>query len=481
MDRTSAWVIEHLEEYRASADRPVSHASSLADAMKVIVRGEGLLWGMFLRPATKLDPAVVEHGVEMMAEWLPFLPTGHLQAYADVAKQLKLELDITPFLANAKRLGDAADAEYEAEQAAARAARARRKAERISQEPRDAKLEAALGDGSDPAAFSVYADWLEAHGAVRGELIHLMLAGNQPDAFIAQHAAELIGDVPEPGEDACTLTWRNGYIDTLALSHIDGIGEALAYFFEHPSGQRIRELRVGLNGFPDADGDHGDFVASLAELAPAHLELVHIGYVERDECDISAYGVGDVSALWSLPALKTVIIQGVSFDLGAIVAPNLERLELRTGSLTTDNVDAVCAARVPSLRALDLWFGDGSYGGDTTIDDLRHVLATKFPALRHLGIMNCPFVDEAVELLVESPLAAKLHELDLSLGCLGDAGAQTLLDNIRKLSGLKKLDVSMSYLSDEMVAMLQNLGLEVVADHMQDAADPDDRFVSVSE
>ncbi|MEO8551975.1 MAG: hypothetical protein ABI678_18490, partial [Kofleriaceae bacterium] len=249
-----------------------------------------------------------------------------------------------------------------------------------------------------------------------------------------------------------------------------------------PSGRRIRSIAIGMNGEPDPDEPHGEVVASIVRERPAHLTELHLGAFEPDRCDISSYAVGDISSIWhGLPTLRTVRVTGGSFELGTIEAPQLERLELRTGGLTTANVQAIAAAEWPNLRHLDVCFGDHNYGGDTGLADVATLLQTTYPALRHLGVMNCPFADEAVGLLVQSKLLAQLESLDLSLGCLGDAGAELLVANRAKLGNLTRLDVSTSYLGPQMVRALGQLGCEVIAEEMNGPADPDDRYVSISE
>ena len=128
-----------------------------------------------------------------------------------------------------------------------------------------------------------------------------------------------------------------------------------------------------------------------------------------------------------------------------------------------------------------MYFGGQNYGGDTKIADVATLLQNDYPALRHLGVKNCPFADEAVGLLVQSKLLAQLESLDLSLGCLGDAGAELLLANKAKLGKLARLDVSASYLGPQTMRALGQLGVELIAEHMNDFVDPDDRYVSISE
>jgi hypothetical protein len=482
MDRVTPWLIGKIEELRPAGKPDLGIASELGRVVEVLWGRTGMVFGMVIGNIDR--ETVLARGAAVMNAWLPHLPLGMLRSYGEVARKTNLPIDITPYLANAQRIDDEIAAAREAAEAAKRAAFAQRKADAAAKEPRNPELEAALGDDD---SYSVYADWLEAQGSIRGELIHRMLGDANADAFIAEHASELIGLVPsnfdsEMGPGEYTLTWRRGFIDKLELSSFDGVQAALEHFLEHPSGRRIRTIEIGMNGEPDPDEPHGEVVASIVRERPQHLTELHLGAFDRDRCDISSYAVGDISNIWQgLPTLRTVRITGGSFELGAIDAPHLERLELRTGGLTAANIQSIATAAWPNLRHLDVCFGDHNYGGDTELADVETLLGNAYPALRHLGLMNCPFADEAVGVLVRSPLLAQLESLDLSLGCLGDAGAELLIAHESQLRKLARLDVSASYLRLETLRALGQLGCELIVEDMNGPADPDDRYVSISE
>lgn len=488
MDRVSAWLIGKIGELRPAGNPQLAIASELGRVVEVIWARSGMVFGMVVGNIDR--DAVLARGIEVMTAWLPHLPLGMLRSYAEIARRTNLPIDITPYLANAQRIDDELAAAKHAAEEAKHAEFAQRKADAASKEPRNPALEAALGD--DAETYSIYADWLESHGSVRGELIHRMLEAEKTshagiDTFITEHAAELIGVVPSNADDemdkgAYTLTWRRGFIDQLELSSFDGVRAALEHFLEHPSGRRLRSIAIGMNGEPDPDEPHGEIVASIIRERPAHLTELHLGAFDGDRCDISSYAVGDISTIWQgLPTLRTMKVTGGSFELGTIAAPQLERLELRTGGLTAANVQSIATAEWPNLRHLDVCFGDHNYGGDTELADVATLLQNEYPALRHLGVMNCPFADEAVGLLVRSKLLAQLESLDLSLGCLGDAGAELLLANKTRLGKLARLDVSASYLGPQTMRALGQLGVEVIAEHMNGPAEPDDRYISISE
>jgi hypothetical protein len=103
--------------------------------------------------------------------------------------------------------------------------------------------------------------------------------------------------------------------------------------------------------------------------------------------------------------------------------------------------------------------------------------------LKYLGIKDSVVADEVAGVLAHSPIVQRLDVLDISMGTLGDEGARALLESpgIRKL---KKLDVHHHFISDETVAKLQSLGVEVDASDKQEPNEwrgEKHRFIAVSE
>ncbi|MFT3695841.1 MAG: hypothetical protein QM831_22080 [Kofleriaceae bacterium] len=469
----TTWLIQKLEELKPGDEPRDGYA--LGTMVDQIGARAGMVSGMVLSNNYDRDK-VVARGAEIMAMWVPQLSAHTLRMYSEVAQRQHLALDVSAYLATA----DARDAELAAAEEAKRVASVAAFEEeraRIFAGEANPALEAALADDT-PQAFDVYADWLESKGMARGELIHLMLRneGHRTSAgyeaieeFIEEHADELLGEVPD--EEVATLEWRRGFIDALTLDSDEDFDSALERILCHPSARRLRSLTVGMNG--ESAAEQSSFVNTLIKWHPDHLRTLFIGSFDGE---ISWYQVGDVSAIWQgLPSLREVTIRGGAFELGEIQAPALESLTLQTGGLTSANVASVADAAWPNLKYLDLYFGEHSYG-DTELDDVRTLLENKFPALRHLGIANCPFVDQAVGLIAESPLAAQLEELNVSLGCFGEEGAAILLGDA--FPKLKKIDISRSFVGEEQLTQLR-ARYEVVATDMN--SPDEDRYVSISE
>ncbi len=115
---------------------------------------------------------------------------------------------------------------------------------------------------------------------------------------------------------------------------------------------------------------------------------------------------------------------------------------IETCALSRRHLAALFAARVPKLTELELWFGGPASGADTTVADLEPLLAGRtFPHLTSLALCNATFESELARTLHESPLAAQLTHLELSLGTLDDDGAAALASHATRFPRLTALEV----------------------------------------
>jgi hypothetical protein len=150
---------------------------------------------------------------------------------------------------------------------------------------------------------------------------------------------------------------------------------------------------------------------------------------------------------------------------------SLRRLTLKTAGLPGEVARAVGGSELPALEHLELWLGvRKEYGGTTTVGDLTQVLAgTRWPRLRYLGLRNAEHADEVAVAVATATAVAQLSIVDLSLGTLGDAGAQALLDG-QSLTHLDILDLHHHFLSETTRSLLRRaLGDRVNLDQWQDS------------
>ncbi|MFT3697070.1 MAG: TIGR02996 domain-containing protein [Kofleriaceae bacterium] len=364
------------------------------------------------------------------------------------------------------------------------------------------QLEQAIeSNPDDKTAYSVYADWLQSQGDPRGELVALSLAGG--DTTAAQ--AKVLGPLAEyaktfDGNDGDTFTWKNGFIDSAFLSHNTyskpqgDLTKGLQLLLDHPAARFLRELRFAFNNDPNEDNCQSLIDVLAAQPRPTIKSLffgdIKYAGAARDEdqgedTEISWYSVGNLSELWkSVPNLEKLIVTSGSAEsamaggtqLGELNLPKLKHLEFRTGGLEKSNFDAIVASQTPALEHLDVWIGREDYGCSVGTDEIANLVSRQdIPKLKHLGIMNCEFVDEIVGLLTESTLVRGLRELDLSLGCLTDDGVEQLTSDDLAWS-LDKLDVSRNLLTD--ASALDGVAKTVIADDQRDA---DSHYAAVGE
>lgn len=233
----------------------------------------------------------------------------------------------------------------------------------------------------------------------------------------------------------------------------------------------------------DSPQDYLDaLIARRAQLTG--LRHLFVGDMTYEDCEISWIIQGDYTPLLAaFPHLQSLRIRGsTQLSLAPFVHGALESLAIECGGLPNTLVQAIAAARMASLRRLELWLGDENYGFDGDVAVYADLLARiDAQRLSYLGLRNAPISDALASHLAQQPWLGRLHTLDLSMGTLGDEGAQALCASPH-LQGLDTLDLSHHYISAAWQAKLKALPCIVVLNDPQDAADNDgERYVEVSE
>jgi uncharacterized protein (TIGR02996 family) len=359
-----------------------------------------------------------------------------------------------------------------------------------------------LSNPDDLDAYAVYGDWLSEQGDPRGELVAIQLKRvERPDdptlierqtKLLADHAKVWLGELAElDSVKDLSVTWRHGFVSAVQLgpplnkhatSKLDFPG-TLEKLFALPNIALLRELVIGSKDNDDYPTSWSDCVEAIAKHgAPTGLTKLVIdrgGY-----WDISSTELGDVSPMFPvLYNLRELELEMNSIELGEIDLPELRSLEIRTGALDVGNLESIRTGKLPKLEKLVLYLGEtgGDYGGNVELDDLKWILAAEeLPGVRHLGLANSSISDEIADALVASKILAQLTKLDLSRGTLSDRGATAMLDHADAFAHLVEIDLSRSYLSDDVRARLQKLGPRVITEGNQGPED-EDRYVSIGE
>jgi uncharacterized protein (TIGR02996 family) len=326
-------------------------------------------------------------------------------------------------------------------------------------EPRNAAMERELEQDPRDDAFLVYADWLQANGNPRGELIALDVGGrvDQAEALRERLLPQLLG--PLAGfADRIAPRWRCGYIETLHIATtrddedngVD-IGKLLSIALALPSSRFIRELTIGCPSV------HEEVMLSpLLHAGGPRPTLRKLAYeTDLEEEMLSWTSAGEVALHELYPNLEELEVHAGRYSLTAPEYPKLRRLILRTCSIDPATIQAIVAAEWPALEELELWFGSHSYGIELAAADLAALLATPFPRLRSLSLSNGEDTDALCAAIVESPLLPQLAELAITKSTLTDEGAGRLIAAAGRLKHLESLDIDDNYVSEVAVAAVK--------------------------
>jgi hypothetical protein len=264
--------------------------------------------------------------------------------------------------------------------------------------------------------------------------------------------------------------------------------DRLASFLEQPAARQVAGLVVGMWGEPMGERGSAAVVETLVaahERLPA-LRALFLGDLVQEESEISWIEQSDVSPLFTAyPGLEHFWVRGSNgLSLGRLRHERLRTLVVQSGGLPAAVVREIAAAELPALEHLELWLGEEDYGGDSTVVDLAPLLTgERFPQLRYLGLRDSEHADDVAVAVAGSPLLERVRVLDLSLGTLGDRGAEALLAN-PAVARLEKLDLHHHFCSEAMVARLEGLGIPVdVSERLEpeDGDGPEWRYVAVGE
>lgn len=385
----------------------------------------------------------------------------------------------------------------------------------IIHDARNPELERAIiEEPTNRQAFAVLADWLQEQGDPRGELISLQLGNKdkQARAHLEKHLEYFFGPLKEhqlvhdegannsrshlrtAAQEAAwektqqqAFLWRNGFIYRVRLSHDSTSDEGwdgktvdlLKEVLRHPSGRFVVEFAFQSNGDPNED-DLQDLIDELGENAPLTTRKITFG----DNVDqVSWHHTGDLGSLWKgVPNLRTLEIETGHFDVGAMTAPNLERAIFITGGLSQSCGRNIATASMPRIKHLEIYYGDHSYGGDCSAEEVFPLVArSDLTQLTTLGLKNSRFSDDIARLLHQAPILKTVRTLDLSLGTLTDEGAEALAAARESLTHLETLNLTRNYLTKTGVKLVKGLCPNVIVNDQQEAEDEDDRYVAIAE
>ena len=257
-------------------------------------------------------------------------------------------------------------------------------------------------------------------------------------------------------------------------------GHALQSFLDNPASAGCPALIAG----NWSGGISDPVVQALCQAAGRlpKLQALFIGDITFEESEISWIEQSDLGPLFkAFPQLREFGARGANVKINGIGAlTGLVKLVVETGGMLAEVPRALVKGDLSNLEHLELYLGTSEYGGTVEVADLAPLLSGKFfPKLRYLGLRDSENADEVARAVAGSPLLQRIETLDLSLGTLGEAGAEALLASPH-LSRLRKLDIHHHYIGAELVGRLRSVVPDLNADDYQ-CDDDDDRYVAVGE
>lgn len=275
----------------------------------------------------------------------------------------------------------------------------------------------------------------------------------------------------------------------LALDYDDTrkMPELIDSFLARADEATLEALVIGMWGEPYEAGADA-VIAALASHAPQlpALRALFIGDMTYEECEISWIVQGNYKPLLdAFPQLEELRIRGGNeLTIEPFAHQNLRKFTIESGGLDQKIAQALAASSMPNLEHLELWLGADDYGFSGDVPLYQQVLAQlATPTLRYLGLRDSEIADDLAAWLAHEPLLATVTTLDLSLGTIGDAGAEALL-NGTQLGNLKRLDLSHHYISPANQDKLRALPFDVVLADPQEEDQYDGeghRYVAVGE
>ena len=275
----------------------------------------------------------------------------------------------------------------------------------------------------------------------------------------------------------------------LALDYDDErkMPELIDSFLARADKATLEALVIGMWGEPYEAGADA-VIAALASRAPElpALRALFVGDMTYEECEISWIVQGNYKPLLdAFPQLEELRIRGGNeLTLEPFAHQHLRKFTIESGGLDQKIALALAASSMPNLEHLELWLGADDYGFSGDVALYRKVLAQlATPGLRYLGLRDAEIADDLAAWLASEPLLASVTTLDLSLGTIGDAGAEALLQGTQ-LGNLARLDLSHHYISPANQQKLKALPFEVVLDDPQEEDQYDGeghRYVAVGE
>lgn len=260
--------------------------------------------------------------------------------------------------------------------------------------------------------------------------------------------------------------------------------EKMEAFLNSPKAAEVSAITIGSweEAFDTSPQSALDLLAKESAKVP-NLKELFVGDMDYEECEISWIIQGNYEPIFkAFPNLEKLHIKGSQdLNLGeSFQLDHLKSLTIECGGLPKKVLTAILNSTMPNLEKLLIYVGIDSYGCDFKLEDLQPLFQKNlFPKMTYLGVVDSEFQDEIAISVADAPVVDQLTTLDLSLGTLGDKGAEALLAS-EKIKKLEKLDLHYNFITDEMVKKVKTSGINVdISERQED--DEYGRYPSVTE
>jgi hypothetical protein len=290
-----------------------------------------------------------------------------------------------------------------------------------------------------------------------------------------------------PNEPIKAKTVPRLVMNEYRASEFLGVKDTFEALRKDPRAKDLEAIAIGPYN-ESYDDDASKVIKELTSAASkklfTKLRAVFLGDIIGEEQEISWIHVGNPGKILdAYPELERLQVRGTeSFKFKCAPHDALKSLVIESGGLPKAVIKGVIEAGFANLEELELWLGSENYGANHTVDDLMPILSgLVFPKLRRLALRNCEYTDQIAVALADAPVLGRITELDLSMGTLGDDGANALLGS-PLFARLESVDLSHHYMSPAVMKKIAAAGPKVITKDRLTAEDEEgDRYIQVAE
>jgi hypothetical protein len=264
--------------------------------------------------------------------------------------------------------------------------------------------------------------------------------------------------------------WNGKLVNIRTKEHTDSADEFLRRLKEHyplsnrnravtPITQKLDKIQMLSIGMWGEYSDFSDattiieWLSTNSKILP-FLKAIYLGDIEQNELEVSWIYLSDITpAIVAYPNLNHWQSKGMAkLQLTPFIHHHLSSFVLVTGGLRDQIIRNLWKCKLTNLSHLEIWLGTEEYGADWNVETFEPFFTPEengiFPKLQYLGLRNASNINSLCGPLVQSSVAKRIRVIDLSLGELGNVGAQELL-KLNEFSVLELLELGHHCIDDQ--------------------------------